>query len=100
MKNIETSLANDSRPYHSAANYYYENDKDLKLALDYATKAFQNNSKAYWSAHLKAKIQIKMKDYKGAIATAEQSLALAKEDKNDDYVKLNEKLIAEAKAGK
>ncbi len=100
MKNIETSLANDSRPYHSAANYYYENDKDLKLALDYATKAFQNNSKAYWSAHLKAKIQMKMKDYKGVIATAEQSLALAKEDKNDDYVKLNEKLIAEAKAGK
>ncbi len=55
MKNIETALASDGRPYHSAANYYYENDKDMKQALDYATKAFQNNPKAYWSAHLKSK---------------------------------------------
>lgn len=100
MKNIETALATDSRPYYSAATYYYENDKDLKQALAWADKAFENNPKAYWVAHTRAKIQLKMKDYKGAIASADQSMALAKEDKNDDFVKLNEKLIAEAKAGK
>ena len=96
MKNIETALEKDSRPYYQAANYYYENDKDLNQALVWATKAFENNPKAYWMAHLKAKIQLKLKDGKGAIASANQSMALAKEDKNDDYVKLNEKLIAEA----
>jgi hypothetical protein len=46
---------------------------------------------------LKAKIQAKAKDSKAAITTAEQVIALAKEDKNDDYVKQAEKLIAENK---
>lgn len=101
MKNIETALAPaDKRPYFQAASYYYDNDKDMKQALDWATKAVDQNPKAYWVLLLKAKIQMKLKDYKGAIATAELSMAAAKEDKNDDYVKMNEKLIADAKAGK
>ncbi len=100
MKNIETALATDSRPYYSAASYYYDNDKDLKQALEWSDKAIQNNPKGYWIVHLKAKIQMKMKDYKGATASAQQSMTLAKEDKNDDYVKMNEKLMAEAKMGK
>lgn len=100
MKNIETALASDSRPYYQAASYYYDNDKDLNQALTWASKGFENNPKAYWIAHLKAKIQMKLKDYKGATATAQQSMALAKEDKNDDFVKLNEKLMAEAQKGK
>lgn len=97
MKNIETSLAKDSRPYYQAANYYYENDKDLNKALEWANKAFENNPKAYWMAHLQAKIYMKMKNNVAAIAAAEKSKALAMEDKNDDYVKMNDKLIAEAK---
>jgi translation elongation factor EF-1beta len=97
MKNIETTMSKDGRPYHQAASYYYDNDKDLKTALDWADKAFQINPKAYWSAHLKAKIQMKMNDKKGAIETAEKSLALAKEGKDDTYVKMNETLIADAK---
>jgi len=100
MKNIESSLAKDMRPYHQAANYYYANNKDLKKALEWETKAIELNPKAFYMVHLKAKIQLKLKDYKGAIATAEQSIKLAKEAKNDDYVLMNEKLIAEAKAGK
>lgn len=97
MKNIEGSLAADSRPYFQAAGYYYENNKDLNKALEWANKAIEQNPKAFYMVHLKAKIQVKLKDYKGAIATAEQSIALAKEAKNDDYVAMNEKLIAEAK---
>lgn len=96
MKNIETALAKDNRPYFQAANYYYENDKDLNKALEWVNKAIEQGSR-FWVVHLKAKIQMKLKDYKGAIATAEQSMALAKESKSDDYVALNEKLIAEAK---
>ena len=97
MKNIEAAMSKDNRPYFQAANYYFENDKDLQVALDWADKAFQVNPKAYWAAHLKAKIQLKLKDNKGAIATAEQSLALSKDDKDDTYIKMNEKLIEEAK---
>jgi tetratricopeptide (TPR) repeat protein len=98
MKNIETALSPaDKRPYYSAASYYYDNNKDMKQALEWISKAAEMNPKAYWVFHLKAKIQLKLKDIDGAIKTAEQSILLAKEDKDDAYVKNNEKLIAEAK---
>ncbi len=100
MKNIETSLAADARPYFQAAGYYYDNNKDLNKALEWVNKAVEQNPKAFYMVHLKAKIQLKLKDYKGAIATAEQSTILAKEAKNDDYVAMNQKLIAEAQKGK
>src|SRR6476659_2542006 len=46
MKNIETALAVDSRPYFQAANYYYENNKDLNQALIWVNKAIEQNPKA------------------------------------------------------
>jgi len=98
MKSIESALEKDNRPYFSAANYYYENDKDMKQALAWVDKAIEQN-KAFYVVHLKAKILMKMKDYKAAEAAANQSMEMAKEAKSDDYVKLNEKLIAEAKKG-
>jgi len=101
MKSIETAMAPaDKRPYFSAASYYYDNNKDMKQALEWIDKAVEQNPKAYWVLHLKAKIQLKLKDAKGAIETAEKSKALALEDKDDAYVKNNDKLIAEAKGMK
>ncbi|MBA3663210.1 MAG: DUF2911 domain-containing protein [Bacteroidetes bacterium] len=97
MKNIETSINADNRPYFQAASYYYENDKDLKQAMTWVDKAMEANPKAYWIATLKAKIQLKMKDNKGAAETATKAMALAKEGENDDYVKINEKIIADSK---
>lgn len=99
MKNIDTELSADKRPYFQAAAYYYDNNKDLNKALEWVNKAVEQNP-AFFVLHLKAKIQMKLKDYKGAIATAEQSLTKAREAKNEDYIKMNEKLIAEAKKGK
>jgi tetratricopeptide (TPR) repeat protein len=100
MKSIESTVVMDSRPYFSAANYYYENDKDLKQALEWANKAIDQNPKGFFIVHLKAKIQKKLKDYQGALTSAEQSMALAREAKSNDYVALNEKLIAELKRSK
>jgi tetratricopeptide (TPR) repeat protein len=97
MKNIETSLATDTRPYFQAANYYYENDKDQKQALDWVNKAIEQNPKGFWIVMLKARIQLKLKDNTAAISSAEQVIALAKEAQNDDYIKMAEKLIADAK---
>ncbi len=97
MKNIEANVVKDNKPYFQAASYYFESNKDLKQAAEWADKAIAQNPKAYWVVLLKAKIQAKTKDNKGAITTAEQVIALAKEDGNDDYVKLGEKLIAEVK---
>jgi tetratricopeptide (TPR) repeat protein len=97
MKDIEAAIEKDNRPYFQAASYYYDNNKDMNKALEWVNKAAEQNPTAYWIMHLKAKIQVKLKDNKGAIESAEKSLAMAKEAKNEDYVKMNEKLIAEAK---
>ena len=97
MKNIETTIVKDSRPYFQAASYYYENNKDMKQALEWANKAVANNEKAYWILLLKAKIQYKLADTKGGAETANKVIALAKEDKNDDYINMATKLMKEGK---
>lgn len=97
MKSIETTMAVDSRPYFQAANYYYENNKDLNQALIWVNKAVEQNPKAFWVTMLKARIELKLNDKKAAIATAEKTVALATEAKNDDYIKMANDLIAEAK---
>jgi len=97
MKTIESTIIADNRPFYQAASYYYENNKDLKQALEWTEKAMKTNPKAYWVVLLKAKIQIKLNDKKGAIATANLVITMATADKDDSYVKQAEKLIALAK---
>lgn len=97
MKSIDNALAMDTRPYFQAASYYYDNNKDMNKALEYVNKGIEQNPKAFWMFQLKAKIQAKMNDKAGAVATAEQVKVLATEAKNDDYVRQAEKLIAENK---
>ncbi|MEP7265066.1 MAG: DUF2911 domain-containing protein [Bacteroidota bacterium] len=95
VKNIETIMNADKRPYFAAASYYYDNGKDMNKALEWVNKAVADNPDAYYMSHVKAKIQMKMGDNKGALATATASLAKAKEQKDDHYTQLNEKLIAD-----
>jgi Protein of unknown function (DUF2911) len=94
VKNV-TPAANDLA---AAALYYYDNGKDLSQALTWIQKANEKEPK-FWNVHTEAKIKLKLKDYKGATASAEQSRALALEAKNVDYVKLNEALMIDAKNG-
>lgn len=96
MKQIDKAMG-DNKPYFQAANYYYENDKDLNKAQEWINKAVENNPKAYWVLHTKAKIEYKLKNYPEATKAAEQSLALAKESSDNSYIKMNEKLIADVK---
>lgn len=97
MKAIDANVVQDNRPYFQAASYYYESNKDLIKAAEWADKAFAANPNAYWILMLKAKIQAKQKDKKAAIITAEQVITIATEGKNDDYVKQAKDLIAEMK---
>jgi len=82
----------------SAAVYYYDNNKDPKQALTWIQKANAADPK-FWNLNTEAKIQLKMKNYRGAIAAAEQSkkLALAATPANGEYAKMGDELIAEAK---
>ncbi|MFC6997863.1 DUF2911 domain-containing protein [Rufibacter roseus] len=85
--------------YAAAANYYADNGKDMKQALTWIKKANEQDPK-FWTLHQQAKMQAKAKDYKGAAATAQKSIELAKKENNADYVALNEKLLAEIKGKK
>jgi hypothetical protein len=84
--------------YFQAAGYYFDTDRDSKLALDWTEKAIAGGQGSeYWMYHLKAKLQAKLGDKKGATATAMISMDLAEKGGNPDYVRLNEKLIASMK---
>jgi PBP1b-binding outer membrane lipoprotein LpoB len=73
-----------------------DNGKDLKQALEMMNKATAKDPQ-FWQLHQKAKLQAMLKDKKGAAETANKSIELAKKAKNNEYVRMNEKLIAELK---
>jgi len=97
MKNIETTLGKDNRPYFQAASYYYDNNKDLKQASAWVDKALEQNPKAFYMMLLKAKIAYKLGDKVNGKACAEKTIVLATEAKNDDYIAMAKKLMADNK---
>ena len=96
MAGIDAAMQGASKPFYQAANYYFDTNKDLNKAYGWIQEATSANPKAYWMEHLKAKIQLKMGLKAEAIETAKRSSTLAEAEKNQDYVVLNQQLIAEA----
>ncbi len=93
MKSIEANTKVNPGNLYNAATYYFENGKDMKQALEWATTAAAANSEAYWVLLLKAKIQKAMGDKKGSMETSMASKAAAEKAKNADYVKMNDELM-------
>lgn len=87
---IEAAMQTDKKPYWQAAQFYNEYDKNLPKALENVNKELERNAKAFWIWIYKAKIQKEMGDTAGALESSKKSMELAKEAKNDDYVKINE----------
>jgi Protein of unknown function (DUF2911) len=95
MAQIDQLMNKDNRPYFNAAMYYMDNGKDLNQALGWFDKAVEGNPSAFWIHHQRANCLAKLGKKDEAKAAAEKSKELATTAKNDDYVKLNEKLLAE-----
>ena len=95
MAQIDQLLNKDNRPYFGAAMYYMDNGKDLNQALAWFDKAVELQPNAFWIHHQRANALAKLGKKSDAKAAAEKSKELATAQKNDDYVKLNEKLLAE-----
>lgn len=85
--------------YYSAASYYYSEKKNLPQALEWINKSIAMGNEKFWVLRTKSLIQAELGDKKGAIATAERSLQLAKEADNKDYIKMNEDSLMEWKKG-
>ncbi len=97
MASIEEAMKGEKKPYFAAAQYYFENGKDLATALNWMTEAEKASPKAPHIKLWKGRVQLKMGDKAGAQTTAQAGIAVATEAKNEEYIRLNTQLLAEAK---
>jgi hypothetical protein len=93
MEQIAAVMNRDSHPYYQAALYYLENGKDLNKALEWFDKTITQEPGNFFFIYQKARTLAKLGRKQEAIAAAKQSMALAKQNNNNDYVSLNQKLI-------
>ncbi|GGH66775.1 hypothetical protein GCM10011379_21310 [Filimonas zeae] len=96
MKQINDVFIKESKPYYAAASYYYDNGKDLSKAKEWIDKASADpaNARAAHVFMLKTRIYQKLGDKAGAKASAEKTLALATEAKNEEYIKTIQQILA------
>lgn len=97
MANIDAAMKGDKKPFFAAAQYYFQNGKDLQMALNWINEAEKADQKAPHIKLWKGRIQLKMGDKMGAQATAQAGIAAATEAKNEEYIRLNTQLLTEAK---
>ncbi len=91
LKNIDAAIKEDpnsGRVYNAAAGFYIDNQLDPAKALEYAQKSVELDKKFYTVQKLSAAYAMNG-DYKSAIATAKESMKLAKEANYDPYIKIN-----------
>lgn len=102
-KQIAEMMAGPSaNSYYGAARFYLEKEKEMAKAELWIAKAVELSPEAFWMMHVQARILAKNGKKKEALAAAEKSMKMAKENKGGDfgYVANNEKLIKEIKAMK
>jgi hypothetical protein len=98
MARIDSAMKTDKKPYYESLIYYYNNNKDMDKALTWATELEKNpKMSSYVSKLWKARILLKKGDKAGAIAAATAGSKAAAEDKTEEYVRLNNEVIAQAK---
>jgi hypothetical protein len=97
MGQIDQLMNKDNKPYFNAAMYYMDNGKDLNQALAWFDKGVEMQPAAFWIHHQRANCLAKLGKKEDAKTAAKKSMELAATAKNDDYVKLNEKLLADLK---
>ncbi|MCG2617301.1 DUF2911 domain-containing protein [Terrimonas sp. NA20] len=95
MASIDAAMKTDKPPYGQAAQYYMDNGKDLNQALAWYNKAVEQQPDAYWLQHQWANCLAKLGKKQEAISAAQRSKELASKAKNEDYVRMNDKLLAE-----
>jgi hypothetical protein len=82
--------------YSAAANYYYDTNRDLKQAYEWATKVVENDQK-FWTYYLRGKIAAKIGQCDVAVADATKGLAMAKEAGDDAYILNHQNVLKECK---
>ncbi len=95
MSNIERVLNGPSKgDYYNAANYFFNNGKDMKTAYEYVKKATDGDDQKFWQMRRRSQIEAALGMHKEAIATAKVAMNLAEKAGNMEYVKFNKDAIA------
>lgn len=98
MKSIDATLAGPTHSdFYSSAQYIYQSNGDLNKAYVWVNKSIDlaGGSAPFWYYRLKALIQAKQGDFKGAVASATLSLQGAEKASNAEYIKSNTDSIKE-----
>jgi hypothetical protein len=98
MARIDSAMKTDKKPYYEALIYYYNNNKDMDKALAWATELEKDKDFPPFVPKLwKARILLRKGNKAAAINTAQEGVKMATDMKTDEYVRLNNELIAQAK---
>lgn len=95
LANITAAMAKGDMKgggYSSSARFCLDRNVMTKDALGWAEKGVEMDKK-YWNLHTLARAQAANGLTKQAVATAEESMKMAQEAKNEAYVKMNRDLI-------
>lgn len=97
MARIDSAMQTDKKPYYDAVIYYWNNNKDMTKALEWAKQIETVKGMPPMVAKLwLARVQLKKGDKNAAIATAQEGIKAATDAKSDEYIRLNKEVIAEA----
>jgi len=98
MARIDSAMNTDKKPYYEALIYYYNNNKDMDKALTWATELEKDKNFPPFVPKLwKARILLRKGDKAAAITTAQEGVKMATDMKTNEYVRLNNEVIAQAK---
>jgi hypothetical protein len=98
MANIDTLMQTDPKKNAFVAiQYYYENNKDMNKALAWALTAEKGDPTGPYYVVWEARVRLKMGDKQGAAAAAQKGIDLARAQKDDEYVRLNQMVLDKAK---
>ena len=97
MARIDSAMKTDKKPYYDAVIYYWNNNKDMNQALEWANQMGKIPGLPPMVAKLwKARVLLKKGDKSAAVATAKEGVKDATDAKSDEYIRLNTEVIAEA----
>ncbi|WPU94944.1 DUF2911 domain-containing protein [Mucilaginibacter sabulilitoris] len=96
--NIDELMKGDRKPYYfNAIQYYYENNKDVDKALGWVAEAEKEEPKSSWFKLWESRLLLRKGNKAGAIAAAEAGIKLAKDSNDEEYIRLNQEALDQAK---
>ena len=97
LAQINQVMSKDTRPFYNAAMYFMDNGQDLNQALVWMNQAIEQDPKNLRNHYQKVNLLAKMGKNADARALATKGMEMAKEQKNENYIKMFETQLKDIK---